>query len=130
MSTAELAKVEEHVRKIIAANVSVYAKESSLAVAKQINGLRAVFGEVYPDPVRIVSVGVPVDDLLSTPGNAAWMDAYSGEPYHAAVGNALATLDRLGAARGAEARYDDLLATFIAATKLEAAFWDMGLAAG
>jgi thiaminase/transcriptional activator TenA len=60
----------------------------------------------------------------------AWMQAYSGPEYHSAVASAIATLDRLGTARGAEARYASLRATFIAATKLEAAFWDMGLAAG
>ena len=31
---------------------------------------------------------------------------------------------------GAEARYPALLATFTAATRLETAFWDMGLRAG
>lgn len=32
----------------------VSAKEVPLAKAQAINGLRAVFGEVYPDPVRVV----------------------------------------------------------------------------
>ena len=44
----------------------------SLASAKQISGLRAVFGEVYPDPVRVVSVGATVDELLAAPASDKW----------------------------------------------------------
>lgn len=84
----------------------------------------------------IVGYAEAVQHLLADPatrlqGNpyAAWIDAYSGDPYRTAVDAAIDTLNRLGAARGAEARYASLLSTFIAATRLEAAFWDMGLAA-
>jgi len=46
------------------------------------------------------------------------------------VRNSIATLDHLGQTHGAEARYPRLLATFVAATRLEEAFWDMGWRAG
>ena len=84
----------------------------------------------------IVGYAEAVDLLLSDPatlraGNPydAWMAAYSGDAYHAAVASGIARLERIGAARGADARYPQLLATFTAATRLEAAFWDMGLSA-
>ncbi|KAK1368958.1 hypothetical protein POM88_035050 [Heracleum sosnowskyi] len=32
----------------------------------------AVFGEVYPDPVRIVAIGRKVEDLLANPENKEW----------------------------------------------------------
>ncbi|CAM9903524.1 unnamed protein product, partial [Hapterophycus canaliculatus] len=43
-----------------------------LSEAKSIFGLRAVFGEVYPDPVRVVSVGFPVDDMAKDPSREEW----------------------------------------------------------
>ena len=57
---------------------------------------------------------------------AAWIEAYSGEEYRKVAAGAIANLDRMGAARGAEARYASLRSTFIAATRLEEAFWEMG----
>ena len=61
---------------------------------------------------------------------AAWIGAYTSEGYRDAVRDAIAMLDRLGGEHGAAARYPALLATFTAATRLEAAFWDMGWHAG
>jgi thiaminase/transcriptional activator TenA len=90
------------------------------ALAPCVVGYAEAVARLLADPAT-VREGNPYD---------AWMAAYSGAEYHAAVTAAIARLDRIGAARGAEARYDGLLKTFIAATKLEAAFWDMGLSAG
>ncbi len=50
----------------------------SLEDAKRVHGLRAVFGEVYPDPVRMLAIGPSIADMLNAPQNARWMD-YSVE---------------------------------------------------
>lgn len=59
-----------------------------------------------------------------------WIAAYTGPEYRGAVRETIAFLDRLGQEAGADARYPQLLATFIAATRLETAFWEMGWRAG
>lgn len=56
----------------IAKNLTVYTANVSLELAQKISGLRAVFGEVYPDPVRVVSVGFPITDLLANLTNPIW----------------------------------------------------------
>ncbi|XP_013926747.1 PREDICTED: alanine--tRNA ligase, cytoplasmic-like, partial [Thamnophis sirtalis] len=71
MSTQEIKKTEEIVNGMIQDAKVVYAKECPLAAAKAIQGLRAVFDETYPDPVRVVSIGIPVDDMLNDPSSAA-----------------------------------------------------------
>ena len=44
-----------------------------LASATAIKGLRAVFGEQYPDPVRVVTVGGPgVQAMIDQPDDEAW----------------------------------------------------------
>ncbi|KAK9823998.1 hypothetical protein WJX72_006880 [[Myrmecia] bisecta] len=67
----KLGKIEAICREHVANSRQVFAKEVALSDAKAINGLRAVFGEVYPDPVRVVSIGKSVEDLLANPGDAA-----------------------------------------------------------
>src|SRR5690606_8852670 len=67
---AELEQAERIVREIIAADEPVCADLAPLETARSIAGLRAVFGEQYPDPVRVVSVGRKVEDLLADPANA------------------------------------------------------------
>ena len=72
MSAEEIKKVEALVRDQVNAALSVHTREVALDKAKAISGLRAVFGEVYPDPVRVVSVGPSIDDLLATPDAEDW----------------------------------------------------------
>lgn len=72
ISEKELEEIEDISTKYIRQNCPVYAKDVPLATAREIIGVRAVFGETYPDPVRVVSVGVEVEDLLSDVKNVEW----------------------------------------------------------
>ncbi len=65
VSPEELVAVERQVDAAINADLPVYAELAPLAAARPIPGLRAVFGEAYPDPVRVVSIGVPVPDAMA-----------------------------------------------------------------
>ncbi|NXL77280.1 SYAC protein, partial [Leptocoma aspasia] len=67
LSTQEIKKVEGIANQMIEESKTVYAKDCPLAAAKAIQGLRAVFDETYPDPVRVVSIGIPVEELLADP---------------------------------------------------------------
>ncbi|KZC13585.1 PREDICTED: alanine--tRNA ligase, cytoplasmic [Dufourea novaeangliae] len=67
MTSEQVKQVEEITNTIVKEKKKVFAKESSLALAKTIQGLRAMFEETYPDPVRVVSIGVPVEDLENDP---------------------------------------------------------------
>ncbi len=60
---------------------------------------------------------------------AAWVEMYGGEDYQAISADAVRLLDRVGRTRGADIRFAALSRTFGEATRLEAAFWQMGLAA-
>lgn len=68
----ELKKIEELSNKDIRANFKIYAKDVELDLALQIEGLRAVFGETYPNPVRVVSIGMDVDTMLADPKKPDW----------------------------------------------------------
>ncbi|XP_014865593.1 PREDICTED: alanine--tRNA ligase, mitochondrial isoform X2 [Poecilia mexicana] len=63
LSSAQLQQVDRCIRDVISANQDVHTLEVPLRLAGAIQGLRTV-DEVYPDPVRVVSLGVPVSELL------------------------------------------------------------------
>ena len=78
MTPQECQKVEELVSVAVQAQLPVHIETVPLDKALEINNLRAVFGERYPDPVRVVSIGPTIDQLLAAPGSDEW-EAYSIE---------------------------------------------------
>ncbi|KAG6332771.1 hypothetical protein ID866_6316 [Astraeus odoratus] len=72
ISLPELAKVETMSIDWIKRNVKVYSKDVDLQAAYKIPGVRAVFGEAYPDPVRVVVLGYDVDEIANDVENPKW----------------------------------------------------------
>ncbi|KAL9110029.1 MAG: hypothetical protein Q9227_005368 [Pyrenula ochraceoflavens] len=72
ISDEDLRKIEQESTQYIRQNCAVYAQDVPLAIARQINGVRAVFGETYPDPVRVVSVGVELEEILKNIQDERW----------------------------------------------------------
>ncbi|KAJ9060947.1 Alanine--tRNA ligase [Entomophthora muscae] len=78
LTTKQLQDVEAQCNEVINKDLEVHSQEVGLAQGKEINGLRAVFGEVYPDPVRVVVVGPKVSEVLADASNPKWQE-YSVE---------------------------------------------------
>lgn len=72
ISTGDLAKIEAISNDWIKKNVKVFSKEMDLKSAQQIPGLRAVFGEAYPDPVRVVTLEFSLEEISSDITNDKW----------------------------------------------------------
>ncbi|XP_059034103.1 alanine--tRNA ligase, mitochondrial isoform X2 [Mustela lutreola] len=69
LTSQQLRAVEGTVRDAVAQDKPVYVEDVALARTAHVPGLRCL-DEVYPDPVRVVSVGVPVAHALD-PGSRA-----------------------------------------------------------
>ena len=73
LTPQQLADVEDLVREQISQEIPVDAFVAPLADAEKIGALRAVFGEKYPDPVRVVAVTPsPIPEILANPQDAQW----------------------------------------------------------
>ncbi|KDN40606.1 hypothetical protein K437DRAFT_258595 [Tilletiaria anomala UBC 951] len=72
VAVPDLKKIEDICNEWVKKNVKVYSKELSLELAHKIPGLRAVFGEAYPDPVRVVSLEYDVNDIEKDIENPKW----------------------------------------------------------
>ena len=79
LSAEQLAAVEQVCVDQINSSIPVDNFVAPLEGAQKISSLRAVFGEVYPDPVRVVAVSpAPVTQMLDNPQDAQW-NSYSVE---------------------------------------------------
>jgi len=88
-----------------------------VALAPCIVGYAEIAAERMTDPVTRLD-GNPY---------RSWLEMYAGADYRALADEAKAALDAQFARRGGEARFPALAASFAAATRLEADFWQMGL---
>uniref|UniRef100_A0A2K5Z4Y3 Alanine--tRNA ligase n=1 Tax=Mandrillus leucophaeus TaxID=9568 RepID=A0A2K5Z4Y3_MANLE len=70
LTPEQLRAVENTVQEAVQQDKPVYMEEVPLALTAQVPGLRCL-DEVYPDPVRVVSVGVPVAHALDPASQAA-----------------------------------------------------------
>ena len=79
LTTEQLAEVENQVSTTIVNAITVQSYMAPLKDAEQISSLRAVFGEKYPDPVRVVAVSPSsVTEILENPTSDSWK-SYSVE---------------------------------------------------
>lgn len=65
-------RIEDICSDSIQRNVQVYGKDVPLNIAETIRGVRKIFEEKYPNPVRVVSVGVPLEEILQDVNNEKW----------------------------------------------------------
>ncbi|KIM70344.1 hypothetical protein SCLCIDRAFT_19240 [Scleroderma citrinum Foug A] len=72
IALSDLSRIEAISIDWIKRNVKVYSKEVNLGAAYNIPGVRAVFGEAYPDPVRVVMLGYDVDEIANDAENPKW----------------------------------------------------------
>ena len=72
VSPDKLLAIEQKVNAMIENELPVYNLTVGLDDAQKIYSLRSVFGEQYPDPVRVVAVGNAIEDMKADPTNTAW----------------------------------------------------------
>lgn len=74
LKTTEIVQLQDTLKTKIELSEDVDTQVVPLAVTKKIKALRAVFGETYPDPVRVVAVGCKIDDILKSPEDPKWFN--------------------------------------------------------
>ena len=82
-----------------------------------------------PCLIGYAEIAKAIGTVASNNPYRAWVEAYASEDYQAVAAREVAALDSLMERRGGPGRFTNLSTTFGAATRLEADFWQMGLAA-
>ena len=72
-------------------------------------------------------IGRTIGSVPASNPYRAWVEAYASQDFQALAAREVAVLDDLMERRGGPGRFAGLSATFGAATRLEADFWQMGL---
>lgn len=72
LSRDQLKAVDEAVNTLVRARLPVSTRLVPLEEARQIAGVRAMFGEAYPNPVRVVAVGADLGAVLQDRTNSKW----------------------------------------------------------
>ncbi|KAI6654696.1 Alanine-tRNA ligase, cytoplasmic-like [Oopsacas minuta] len=67
MTTDQVKSTEGVCQTLIRSEFPVYTQEIELARAKEVKGLRAMFEEGYPEMVRMVTIGIPIDTIMQDP---------------------------------------------------------------
>lgn len=125
LSEAEMARAEEDVatlaytRFVLERGLAGDLLDLQVALAPCILGY-AEIGHALLEAPSTVLAGNPY---------RAWIEMYAGADYQAVATAHSRQMDELFARRGSEARLPALATTFTQATRLETAFWQMGLAA-
>lgn len=72
MEESELVRVEKICNEMIKKDLRVYSSPISLDITYKIPGIRAVFGEKYPDPALLVTIGQTTEAIEKDPTNPEW----------------------------------------------------------
>ncbi len=72
MTPGQIEQTERIVNELIDRDLKVHAETVPLEMAKKVRGVRAVFGEKYPDPVRVVSIGPTIEEIVADLDNETW----------------------------------------------------------
>lgn len=126
MTEAEMAAAEEaeatmaYTRYVLEAGSAGDLLDLQVALAPCIVGYAEIGRALAADPATVWE-GNPY---------RSWIETYAGDDYQAVAAAHVAQMDALFARRGGPGRMPGLIAHFTRATRLERAFWDMGLSAG
>jgi len=74
LNVDQIKAVEEFVNNDIQKALPVYEKEIKKQEALAISSIRAMFVDKYPPIVRVISIGVPLDEVMKSPESDKWLD--------------------------------------------------------